>query len=183
MLRTIITLTTLLIFNSSFAATVLPVSLENMAENAAVIFYGRVISNEVKLDDVSQRVATFTTFEVLDAIRGVETGSYTLKQIGGQLPGSQLVTRVYGVPRFTENAEYVVFLPQASQLGFASPIGLSQGSYRVSTDNNGIKTVGRRGATGQNDTKSSPALRASPGPNDKTALADFLQNVRTLSGH
>jgi len=183
MLRTIFALLCLLTFNSSFATTVLPVSLDHMAKNAAVIFYGRVISNEVKIDDVSQRVATFTTFEVLDAIKGVNTSTYTVKQIGGRLPGSQTVTRSYGVPRFTVNAEYVVFLPKASRLGFASPIGLSQGSYNVHTDASGNKTVHGQGTTNTPPTANTTnGLRTAPKPNT-TTLSDFLQNVRTLSGN
>lgn len=183
MLRTLLALVCLLTFNISFAATVLPVSLNHMAKAAAVIFYGRVISNEVKIDDVSQRVATFTTFEVLDGIKGVDTPTYTVKQFGGQLPGSNVVTRIAGVPRFTLNAEYVVFLPKASRLGFASPIGLSQGSYHVNTDASGNKTV-----RGQ-DTTSKPAaaqtgeaISSAAKPNT-TSLSTFLQNVRTLSGN
>ncbi len=163
MLRTLFALFCLLTFNSGFATTVVPVSLDHMAKSAAVIFYGRVLSNEVKVDDVSQRVATFTTFEVLNAIKGVNTGTYTVKQIGGRLPGSQVVTRIYGVPRFTVNAEYVVFLPKASRLGFASPIGLSQGSYDVHTDASGNKTVRGHGiATLRQPQQIPPRLCAPP---------------------
>jgi hypothetical protein len=184
MLRTLLALLCLLATNSSFA-TVLPVSLDQMAKNAAVIFYGRVISNEVKVDDVSQRVATFTTFEILDAIKGVNTSTYTVKQIGGRLPGSQIVTRIYGVPRFTVNTEYVVFLPKASRLGFASPIGLGQGSYNVSTDASGNKTVRGRGNTtsAPATANTAEALRTLPRSTNTTTLPDFLQNVRTLSGN
>jgi hypothetical protein len=180
MLRTLLVLLCLLVFNSSFATTVLPVSLEHMAKSAAVIFYGRVTSNEVKVDDVSHRVATFTTFEVLNSIKGANTPTYTIKQIGGRLPGSQLVTRIYGVPRFTVNAEYVVFLPKASRLGFASPIGLSQGSYDVHTDASGNKTVRGSGLASKPATANTAGvLRAIP----TNTLSNFLQNVRTLSGN
>ena len=184
MLRTLLALLCLLALNSSFATTVLPVSLDHMAKNAAVIFYGRVISNEVKIDDVSRRVATFTTFEVLDSIKGISSSTYTVKQVGGRLPGSTVVTRIYGVPRFTVNAEYVVFLPKASSLGFASPIGLSQGSYDVHTDASGNKTVHGHGISSKPPTaNTSDALRTTPVPTNTTTLSNFLQNVRTLSGH
>jgi len=181
MLRVLIALTSLLIFNTGVATTVLPVSLGHMAQSAAVIFYGRVVSNEVRLDEVSQRVATFTTFEVLEAIKGISTDSYTLKQVGGQLPGSPLVTRVYGVPQFNVGSEYVVFLPQPSRLGFASPIGLSQGSYPVSSDAGGNKTVASRRSEGDPAADSSAASRGAPGTGSRTALPDFLQKLRTLS--
>lgn len=180
MLRTLIALAGLLIFNSSLATTVLPVSLERLADKAEVIFYGRVISNEVRLDDVSQRIATFTTFTVIDAIKGELTDTYTIKQIGGQLPGSLQVTRVHGVPEFSENEEYVVFLPKESRLGFSSPIGLNQGSYPVSTDASG-KTVRYYGA--ENKPATNAATTQTAHAHNKTDLADFLQHVRALSGH
>lgn len=175
MLRTLITLTCLLLAMASPAATVKPIPLEQMAKTAAVIFYGRAVSNEVKLDELSQRVATFTTFEVIDAIKGITTSSYTIKQVGGQLPGSRVVSRIYGVPRFTAGEEYVVFLPETSRLGFASPMGLSQGSYHVNND----KTVNHGNATSTLANRSVTA----PGASNKLALDDFLNSIRVMGGY
>ncbi len=175
MRRLFIAITCLLIVSVGHAATVKHVPLEQMAKTASVIFYGRALSNEVKFDTLSQRVATFTTFEVIDAIKGVTTSRYTIKQVGGQLPGSRVVNRIHGVPRFTVDQEYVVFLPEASRLGFASPIGLSQGSYLVNSD----KTVNHSHSTA---TTASSAANPDSGPNNPT-LADFLNSVRVMSGY
>jgi len=111
------------------ATSVLPVSLQQLSSAAELIFHGTAISNEVRLDEVSGRVATFTTFAVTDVIKGVAGDTHTIKQIGGQLPGSRVRQIIRGVPRFSVGAEYVVFLPPASSLGFSSPIGLSQGRF------------------------------------------------------
>ncbi len=190
MLRTFITLLSLLVFSSSLATTVRHVPLERMAQTAEVIFYGRVISNEVRQDDVSQRVASFTRFEILDAIKGVQTATYTVKQFGGQLPGSTLVHRIHGMPRFTEGEEYIVFLPQASRLGFASPIGLMQGSFSVSSPESGDtsgKTVSNGRAidtllSADTTARKGTSLKPVPGHPGKATLQDFLVTVRALSG-
>ena len=186
MLRILILLFGLLTVSTSYATTIKHVPLARMAQTAEVIFHGLVISNEVRVDDISQRVATFTTFQIIDAIKGVNTETFTLKQFGGQLPGSTLVHRIHGMPRFTESEEYVVFLPAASRLGFASPIGLMQGSFTVGKDTSG-KTVSNGRAISSllpadNTTRARTALQAVPGHPGKAALEDFLQTVRVLSG-
>ena len=186
MLRTLILLFSLLTVSTSYATTIKHVPLARMAQTAEVIFHGRVISNEVRVDDISQRVATFTTFQIIDAIKGANTEAYILKQFGGQLPGSTLVHRIHGMPRFTEGEEYVVFLPEASRLGFASPIGLMQGSFSVGNDASGKTVSNGRAISGllpaDNTMRARSALKAVPGDPGKASLQDFLQAVRALSG-
>ena len=131
MLRTLLIFSSLLFASNALATSIKTVPLERMAQVAESVFYGRVISNEVRIDDISQRVATFTTFEIIESIKGTNSDVYTIKQYGGQLPGSKLVHRIHGMPRFTPGQEYVVFIPGASRLGFSSPVGLSQGSFNV----------------------------------------------------
>ena len=158
-----------------------------MSKKAELIFYGTVISNEVKVDEVSGHVATFTTFDVIDVIKGNVGDIHTIKQIGGQLPGSKIMYKIHGVPQFTVGEKAVVFMPQESQLGFASPLGLSQGRFVV-RERNGISTI--------NDSRASQAVRATsardlktnaaepspqPQPQPSTSLADFLQTVRDLT--
>ena len=175
----------LLLSTPTLATTVLPISLERMSKKAELIFYGTVISNEVKVDEVSGHVATFTTFDVIDVIKGNVGDIHTIKQIGGQLPGSKIMYKIHGVPQFTVGEKAVVFMPQESQLGFASPLGLSQGRFVV-RERNGISTI--------NDSRATQAVRAtsardlktnaaepSPQPQTSTSLADFLQTVRDLT--
>ncbi len=120
---------------SAEATTVLPVSLETMADRAALIFHGRAISDEVKLDPVSKRVATFTTFKIIENIKGANDPTVVVKQIGGQLPGSKIIHKIHGIPRFEVGEEYIVFLPTPSRIGFSTPIGLSQGKFTLSEHN------------------------------------------------
>jgi hypothetical protein len=92
------------------ATSVLPVSLQRMAQTAEMIFHGTAIGNEVRLDQASGRVATYTSFKVIEVIKGNPGATHTIKQIGGQLPGSNVRLVIHGVPRFAAGEEYVIFL-------------------------------------------------------------------------
>lgn len=132
LLPTLLLATTLGGWAGSLQATLmLPLSLQQMTSRAQMIFQGRVLAVDVRLDEVSQRVATFTTFEVLDTLKGTPGARHTIKQMGGHLPGSHYAVRIHGIPEFTPGQEYIVFLAEPSRLGFSSPIGLSQGAFRI----------------------------------------------------
>jgi hypothetical protein len=177
------------------ATSVLPLSLQRMSSAAHIIFHGRVVSNEVKQDPASGQVATFTHFEVFEAVKGNPGNAYTIKQIGGQLPGSSVRLVIHGVPRFAPDEEYVVFLPKASSLGFASPIGLSQGKFDVRKLNGETLVSNNRALAAMSkstpqqalpdspsaiETGPAPALNTRPDLPTATSLADFLQTVRGM---
>jgi hypothetical protein len=177
------------------ATTVLPVPLPQMTAAADSIFHGRTISNTVKRDPASGQVATFTQFEVIEVIKGKTGNTHTIKQIGGQLPGGGARLAVHGVPIFTVDHEYVVFLPKPSSLGFASPIGLSQGKFDTRKLNgqtvvsNGRPLDSRSKARSEKTSPNTPtailtepsaALNTVPGQPASAYLTDFLHSVRGL---
>lgn len=188
----------LLLLNTVCQATmVLPVSLQRMSNSAELIFEGRVTTIDVKLDEVSKRVATFTTFAVTDVIKGQVASTHIVKQFGGQLPGSNLKTRIHGIPEFEKGKNYIVFLPPVSRLGFASPVGLSQGKFDI-TQRNG-KTVISNGRSIQNlmhddphrnlrnththkqlRTTNSTPLKAITGTATFTEIGSFKSTVRSM---
>lgn len=186
----------LLLWGLQAAATsVLPVSLQHMATAAEVIFHGITISNEVRQDPQSGRVATFTTFEVIENIKGDVGATHTIKQIGGQLPGSNVRMVIHGVPRFSVGQEYVVFLPKASNLGFSSPIGLSQGKFNIRKLNgetvisNGRPLAALMETTQQPGlpntpsalvTSQVPSLKAIADHPSSVRIQDFMQTIRSM---
>jgi len=123
------------------ASMVLPLGLDRLHGDAKVVFLGECLSNSVEMDAQSGRVVTYTTFEVLETYKGTVGSSYTIKQIGGNLPGANLNVRMPGVPQFEVGKRYVVFLPPASKLGFSSPVGLGQGMFSLKTDATGAQMV------------------------------------------
>lgn len=134
-------LSVLALSGSIFAATVLPLGLERLQGDAQFIFLGECLSNTVEMDRQSGRVATYTTFEVLETYKGTLGRSYTIKQVGGHLPDADLRVRIPGVPQFEVGQRYVVFLPPVSKLGYSSPIGLSQGLFTMKIDGAGERIV------------------------------------------
>ena len=171
------------------ATSVLPISLQRMATTADIIFHGRAINNEIKHDQASGRVATFTTFEVIEIIKGDVGANHTIKQIGGELPGSNVRQLIHGVPQFSVGREYVVFLPKVSSLGFASPIGLSQGKFNIQKLNgetivsNGRALGAQASATPAQVLADTPSAIVSKQPDERPArvqLTDFMQTVRGM---
>lgn len=178
-------LTGLLASATTYASTVIPVTLSQLSSSADLIFHGIAISNNVKVDNISGRVATYTKFNVINAVKGEVANSHMIKQIGGKLPGGDITHKVQGIPEFITGKEYVVFLPPVSKLGFASPVALSQGKFIIH-EINGIKTISKGRAQvnlyrpstpdPEETQKIQPALKH-PG---FTSLQDFLQTVRSL---
>ncbi len=179
------------------AASVLPMTLAQLSQQATTIFYAKVLTNRVALDKRSGQVVTFTNFQILNAIKGKTQAQYTIKQLGGKLPGSQYTFHVYGIPSFTVGREYVVFLPAPSKLGFCSPLGLYQGQFNVETIH-GEKIIsnGRnysaatatpsklvratRVAPTISPTVSLP-LATNPDRPSQARLADFIYSIRALA--
>lgn len=177
----------LVISTQVMATSMLPASLQHLSKAAELIFHGKAINNEVKIDDMSGRVATYTTFEVIQLIKGSANQNHTIKQLGGLLPGSDRIRKIHGAPQFKPGEEYVVFLPQVSSLGFSSPLGLSQGSFMV-RDLNGVAAVsnGRNIEgllSGQTSSRSveSVNLRAVSDHPSSAPLVEFLRTVRELA--
>ena len=166
-----------------------------MAKTDEIIFHATAIGNEVRLDQAIGRVATYTSFKVIEVFKVNPGEIHTIKQIGGQLPGSNVRQVIHGVPRFAVGEEYVIFLPKASSLGFASPIGLSQGKFDIRKRNgetlvsNGRSLAALMKTTPQQDSpiepsalasKRAPALKAIDGQPASAHLTDFMQAVRGM---
>lgn len=172
----------LLAARSAGAMSVLPLELDRLIAGASTIVHVRCTGNAVQEDPVVG-VATVTTFVVLDRARGGGDNTFQLRQAGGERNG---VAVDFHAPRFRPGDEYVLFVPAASRLGLASPVGLTQGVFGV-TVRDGVREVGRgrdfARLLGGIDTRSLPsgiAARMQPGQPAATSipLADFMTLVR-----
>lgn len=170
--------------SSSWATSMLPITLEQLSTQATLIFYGSVTANQVKKDELSGRIATFTEFQVIELIKGEAGNKHTIKQIGGQLKETGTTLRVHGVPEFQTGKHYVVFLPEESTLGFCSPLGLHQGRFDVSTVNgeqvvsNGRRLIPQT----QNASRNAQLPLAVKATNPaQSRLDDFIHTVRAFN--
>jgi len=174
----------LLCLPASWATSMLPISLEQLSTRASLIFFGKVINNEVRKDEQSGRIATFTEFEVIDLIKGKTGTRHTIKQIGGHLKETGTIVRIQGVPEYVVGNSYVVFLPEKSKSGFSSPLGLHQGSFDVATVNGEQIVSNGRGLAAQPEpTRTSVAipLAVSVSNPSQSRLSDFINSVRAYN--
>ncbi len=125
------------------ASTVRPLPLHEIVSSSGCIVHGTVTGVETRLDSQSGLVCTWTTIEATEILKGEVDGSestVTFKQAGGVLEGSGVA---WGSPRVTVKLgqEAIVCLYPKSRWGFAAPVGLEQGVFRISKE---LKTGTKR---------------------------------------
>ena len=167
------------------AASVLPLYLDEMIDTATTAFEGRVTANRTERDPATRLIVTYTTFEVVDVLKGAVGARHEIKQIGGKLPDEAMEYRVHGVPTFSVGETYVVFLAGVSAVGFSSPIGLSQGRFGVHEHAGGRRVANGRDfkdMTARITARLPEAARArvtqEEGPVRDLDLDDFKRTVR-----
>ena len=173
-------------FQPARATTVLPLSLEQMSQKAHLIIYATVREVNTGIEPGVDKnrlgpVVTWTSFDVIEVIKGEAGESHTIKQIGGRLENGRSL-RVLGVPRYEVGRSYVVFLTEPSSIGYSSPIGLHQGSFTVQ-EVDGIKTVsnGRKLEHNHAGRAAVAPLATSVTDPSSAQLADFLSTVRAYT--
>ncbi|MGH7885941.1 MAG: hypothetical protein ACRENO_09635 [Thermodesulfobacteriota bacterium] len=125
-------------FNSySFKEVYRPTSI--IAKDSTEIVVARCISSEVKLDEKTGFVFTYTTFEVDKTVKNtLDTDKVELRIVGGQ--AGDIRTGVEGVPKFDVQEEMVLFLGPKNKLGYYTLSSFTNGIYKVDID----ETTGRK---------------------------------------
>lgn len=121
--------------SSVTASTVRPLPLHEIVSSSGRIVHGTVTGVETRLDSQSGLVCTWTTVKVVEVLKGdvdPPKSTVTFKQVGGALEEGG----AWSSPRVTVKAgqEAIVCLYAKSRWGFAAPVGLEQGVFRISTD-------------------------------------------------
>ena len=180
----LILLINFLVLSPASASSVVSLNLQQLSSRATLIFYAEVISNNVKKDEQSGLIATFTEFKIIELIKGKTGSTHIIKQIGGRLPGTGTTLRIHGVPKFETGNKYVVFLPEKSGIGFSSPLGLHQGSFSVLTINGEqLVSNGHNLAEqpAQNNSSIQIPLAVRTDKPTQTRLDDFINTVRAYN--
>lgn len=125
------------------ATSVLPLGLDRIVHDARVIFQGTVTGVRSERDPETGWIVSYVTFRVDDALKGAVGSTYVVKQIGGRLPDGESY-HVDGVPSYVPGRSYVMFLTGPSTVGLSSPIGLSQGKFRIESSANGAEVSNGR---------------------------------------
>jgi len=123
------------------AASVLPLTLSQMTDQAGRIFVGKCVSLSSDLDE-NGIPATYARFEVEDGVKGTASGeSVLVKQFGtsraplkvgeGESAVVPLKTMSLTGGSYEAGRDYLLFLYPESTLGFTSPVGAGQGRFEV----------------------------------------------------
>ncbi len=164
----------------SHATTVLPMSLNEIIDNAPVVIHGICTGNRTERDPVTNLIVTYTSFDVRDVLKGDAKATHTIKQIGGTLAGGEQSYQAQGIPTFVVGQEYVVYLAGVSSAGFSSPIGLSQGRFTVEQTDAG-KMASNGSSLRSASESAGDGVSARPAQARRLALDELKQATRARS--
>lgn len=109
--------------SQAWALTVKRLSLEQLVALSSQIFVGEVVSSDYEYNDPESghEVVLWTKFKVVDCIRGCEEEEFIYMK----------EANIAGLAKYTAGDTHLMFLPNASSLGFSSPTGIMQGRFKM----------------------------------------------------
>ena len=122
------------------ATLVLPMSLEQLSEEASVVVHGRVTNRWSAWDDAHRRIWTYTQIEPVEVWRGDAGTGLVVRTIGGQV--GEIGMQVAGTPQLVPGEEFVLFLEDRDGPGPGMGIvGFAQGAFRIQREPAGLLAV------------------------------------------
>lgn len=162
-----------LCFLTSLPATIVPrMAFEQIVDESGKIIHGHVL--DVRAERSGQIIWTHYRVQVMDSLKGANTGIVTISEPGGTLNG--VTMQIDGVMHYQSGDEVVLFLYQ-TPVGFWRTTGWGQGKFEV-TEARGAKQV----HAAQNGADIAPNPKTSGGRNMESfndqSLDAFLSAIR-----
>lgn len=133
-------LSILLALGLASATTVVPMSVERLAQVSSLVVKGQAIETWSEWNPQHTQIYTYAKFQVGSALKGQAPAMVVVKQLGGTV--GPTIQRVYGVRYLRSGQEMVLFLRPAEELDGTMVIsGLMQGKFAVRTSAAGEKFV------------------------------------------
>lgn len=161
----------------AMATVLVPADMTELAREASVIVYGRVVDVRPQWADNRRRIETIVTLAVGEALKGQPGRHVSVRVPGGEMGRYRSV--MVGAPTFRVGEDVVLFLGGAAP---AMPhlLGLGQGVYRVSLDAGTGRTLVTPSVI---PTASSPTRITRGDPNRRpVTVAEFARQVRAAIG-
>ena len=155
------------------ASVVIPLSVEQLAQKAAVVVRGRVTAHHADWTR-GGRIVTTTTVAVTAALKGQPAATVEVRSLGGLVGG--VGQQVAGEVHFADGEEVVVFLrPTGLKGGSYAVVGMAQGKFAVATSAQGQLATQNLEGLGFVDEPGQPAVerKAEPVP-----LSDLEARIR-----
>jgi len=167
------------------ATTVQKMTVRDLAKKSESIVLARVEDETARMDEGSKEIYTYVTLRVIEGVKGSKRNDnaksknadelITIRQLGGTY--GKYISVVPGMPTFQKGEEVVVFLSQKDRAGYPWVMGLQQGKYSVSTDDNGFKQV-RNDMDGLTVVEEN-GLKMEAKGSTVQPLASFLDGIKT----
>ncbi|HET9251485.1 MAG TPA: hypothetical protein VFP58_05150 [Candidatus Eisenbacteria bacterium] len=167
------------------ATTVQKFTVRDLAKLSESIVLARVVDETARMDEGSKEIYTYVTLRVIEGVKGSKRSdnaknksgeeTITIRQLGGAY--GKYISVVPGMPTFRKGEEVVVFLSQKDRAGYPWVMGLQQGKYSVTTDDNGFKQV-RNDMDGLTVVEEN-GLKTEVKGTTTQPLASFLDGIKT----
>lgn len=122
-------LLTLVMAIAARATTLARMNLDELAAAAEAVVHAQCLGNASRWE--GGEIWTFTSFEVMETMKGAVPRLLTVRLLGGQV--GHLVSTVSGVPRFVPGEEAILFL-ERTRVGDFSVTGWAVGTFRIHRD-------------------------------------------------
>lgn len=162
------------------ATTFARLSLDEMTRLATRIVEARAIESHSAWNAEHTTIFTYTTFVVLDSLKGASASEkITVKQFGGKV--GHILMKVYGEPQFPPGEDAILFLyPDPQEPDTERIVGMAQGNFRVVVD----RILGEKFAVSAMEGASfyDPRTGTFSVPAGRQPLQEFKQKVRKMVG-
>lgn len=127
------------------ATTYAPSTVDDRIRTAERVMCAECRSVEVRPDSSTGLLYTYSTFDLLEDLKGrSDTPTIRLRLIGGRL--GDRATVVVGVPQFKRGTEYVLMLGKRNKAGYPTVVQFERGVLKMRRDARGRRFV--EGAVG-----------------------------------
>jgi len=122
--------------------TVIAPTFDQLVAEAELIFQGSVteVRSQWTGEGANRHIATFVTFSVEDALKGVPGASYTIQMVGGTVAGETM--EVTDTPKFKMGDRDILFV-EHNGTQFVPLVGIMHGRFHVVLDANGRESVAK----------------------------------------
>ena len=112
---------------------------DELAKTSKDVVVANCIKSEVKQDENTGFIFTYTTFKVTESLKGEYGDEIVLRIIGGTM--GDITVKASGTPAFEPNEDVILFLGPKNTMGYPVLQSVQNGVYRIGTDQSGKKIV------------------------------------------
>jgi hypothetical protein len=120
-------------FTCVTASTVIPPTLEQLVQQAELIFQGTVtdVRSVWEGEGAQRHIDTYVTFQIDEKVKGNATSSYTIRMLGGTVGDETM--EVTDAPKFKIGDRNILFVEHNNEQ-FVPLVGINYGHFRVQHD-------------------------------------------------